>query len=98
MSHGADPKAASPSGVTPLHIACRHSHHRCAGLLINSGADVLAVDSRGRTVLMEAVKANSSACIRTLIGAAEALDPPMTDTLVRSRDSRGRSVLDIAVI
>jgi ankyrin repeat protein len=47
-------RAATPSGMTALHYAAQAGHFAVADILVRYHADVNALDSRGRTALMEA--------------------------------------------
>ena len=49
LDKGADAGAATPRGVTPLHLAAWDDTRDLAELLVSAGADPAAKDSRDRT-------------------------------------------------
>ncbi|XP_068164916.1 ankyrin repeat domain-containing protein 53 [Antennarius striatus] len=51
VEHGADVKAKTDSGVTPLHLAASEGLLSCAEILVQAGADVLTRDNTGLTPL-----------------------------------------------
>ncbi|KAB5581309.1 hypothetical protein PHYPO_G00174090 [Pangasianodon hypophthalmus] len=58
LSHGANPNMADVStGVTPLHDAAREGFLLTVQLLVRAGADVTALDSRGRSPAQHALQA-----------------------------------------
>ena len=63
---------------TPLMRAAMNGHIECMELLRQSGADEIAVDARGRTVLHIAVANNRLAAVKWLL---EAYPPPKPDLL-----------------
>lgn len=68
---------------TPLMRAAMNGHIECMKLLKQSGADEVAVDAKGRTVLHLAVASNRLAAVKWLI---ENYPPPRPD-LLRHRPS-----------
>ncbi|MCJ8730152.1 hypothetical protein PDJAM_G00180740 [Pangasius djambal] len=57
LSHGANPNMADVStGVTPLHDAAREGFLLTVQLLVRAGADVTALDSRGRSPAQHALQ------------------------------------------
>jgi len=46
----------TPNGVTPLHLAMQEGNIKCAELLIADGANILALDDKGRTPLQRFVE------------------------------------------
>ena len=63
---------------TPLMRAAMNGHIECMELLRQSGADEMAVDARGRTVLHIAVASNRLAVVKWLL---EIYPPPRPDQL-----------------
>jgi ankyrin repeat protein len=56
LDHGADPNIRDPSrDTTPLHFSLALGQIECAKLLKKKGADISALDPKGRTVLDAAV-------------------------------------------
>ena len=71
-----------------MHYAASHDHgSRCVPLLIESKANLEAVNKDGRTALIEAVLHDSLECAKVLLKAK-------ADT--EKQDGQGRTALDIA--
>ncbi len=91
LTHGADPNARDHHGHTPLHWTSYFDHPDMARLLVKYGAQVDAFRSdNGSTALAETVadKGNNIAMARALLDLGAD---------VNAVDSRGRSVLDLAL-
>jgi uncharacterized protein len=58
LDHGADPDQRRSDGTPVLAPAAWHGDHTAVDLLVQSGADINAIDARGRTALMYAVERN----------------------------------------
>jgi uncharacterized protein len=54
-------------GYTPLIVACGYERADVAAFLIESGAEINAVDSKGATALMAATRCSSSATLQLLL-------------------------------
>lgn len=65
LDAGAQPKAATPTGLTALHLAATDAAK--ARLLIEAGADINAVSPLGRTPLLLAAAATDSAAVVRLL-------------------------------
>jgi len=57
-----------PRGETALHVACRARHLQVIALLLERGADPLAIDDEGRTALDIARAANNEDAVSLLTG------------------------------
>ncbi len=83
IQYGADVNLASgPSKSTPLHMAARRGHVFMARVLLNSGADIEARDSKGETPLRRAVNCAQEPMVNFLVYAG-------ADTA--SRDKKGQT-------
>ncbi|KAM6949092.1 ankyrin repeat domain-containing protein 53 [Aplochiton taeniatus] len=51
LEKGADPKVATNTGLTPLHLAATEGLWECTQTLVLAGADMSATDNRGHTPL-----------------------------------------------
>jgi ankyrin repeat protein len=76
-------------GPYPLHWAANKGHISVIEALMNGGADVMAVDSRGRIPLMEAASAGHEECVKSLLTKTpelqvKALDRDGANALFRS--------------
>jgi ankyrin repeat protein len=68
ISHGADVNAKASSGNTPLLIACvTHGKYDAVKLLLDKGADALAVNNRKETALIRAALFSDTATISVLL-------------------------------
>ncbi len=76
-------------GTTPLHVAASYSGLNIVKTLVKYGADVLAVDDVGRTILHAAAQGGDAAVVRFLL-------TPCRD-LVNMTDNDGRTALYYAV-
>ncbi|MGV3614652.1 MAG: ankyrin repeat domain-containing protein [Fimbriimonas sp.] len=85
--HGANPNLPNDQGETPLHAAIKDLRNpwELTDLLLQSGADIDAVDHEGRTVLMNAVAARPPEEVQRFL----ALNPN-----VHARDNEGKTALD----
>ncbi|XP_062510650.1 transient receptor potential cation channel subfamily A member 1-like [Corticium candelabrum] len=77
-----------PSGQTPLHKAAIFNHTEMVKYLIDSGANINAVDKHGRTALLLAAQAGATECVRFLIS---------NGADVQVRDMGLRNVLHVAI-
>lgn len=85
LQHGADVKARTPDGQTALHLAALHYlSTQVAGALLNSSAEVDALDDLGRTPLMRAADAASLDLVELLLHH---------HADINARDKSGQSVL-----
>ena len=64
---GANPNHADHQGLAPLHFACAAGHAELAGVLLDNGADIDAVDGAGGTPLTHACDALSTTCVDLLL-------------------------------
>eukprot|EP01096_Ripella_sp_DP13-Kostka_P007183 TRINITY_DN260_c0_g1_i2.p1 TRINITY_DN260_c0_g1~~TRINITY_DN260_c0_g1_i2.p1 ORF type:complete len:259 (+),score=125.61 TRINITY_DN260_c0_g1_i2:196-972(+) len=74
LREGTDPNVRTPSGNTPLHLACLDGLVMYAEILINNGADIDAKNEDGETPLHWAVHGGSAETVRLLIEAGAVVD------------------------
>ena len=74
----------------PLHVASRCGNLDILELLLKHGANIYAVDAKGRTCLHCAVQSGHSTCLRFLLQIGG-------DQIIEERDQRGLNCLHIAV-
>jgi ankyrin repeat protein len=86
LAHGAEPSVADDYGQTVLHLLAARGEAKAVDRLIGAGAEVEALDQRGRSPLMFC---NSAAVARRLISAG---------ALTARRDSFGYTALDLALL
>lgn len=84
---GVNADAATESGSTSLHEAARHGHANAVRLLLDHGADVLAVDAAQRTALHAVGAGGHGLCVKALLDAGA--DP-------ESKDGNGATPLSLA--
>lgn len=97
LDGGADPNARSPTGLTPLHVACQaaipgYLDDVCVEALLRAGADPAAVESDGVTPAHFAAVAGSAASIQLLAEAGAPVDSATTgpaSTVTAIRDDTG---------
>ncbi len=88
LRHGADVNGRSGVGrMTPLHMAARRGTVAIAEVLLASGAEIEAKDTKGETPLRRAVNCCQEGVVRLLL--AHGADP-------LSPDRQGRTALDAA--
>lgn len=66
---------ADQKGRTPLLAAAEHGHINTINLLLEKGANFLAVDVKGRTALHEAAQNGHELCTSVLCGFVSLLLP-----------------------
>ena len=89
IAAGADVNAEGKYGVSPLHVAASYSGLNVVKTLVKYGADVLAVDDVGRTILHAGAQGGDAAVVHFLL-------TPCRD-LVNMTDKDGRTALYYAV-
>jgi ankyrin repeat protein len=67
LAHGGDVAHRNCNGESALHLACKHAHLDILTLLLDSKADINAVDVSGKTPLMLAVMASKHSAVQTLL-------------------------------
>ena len=80
---GADAKAASRTGVTPLYLACANGNAPMIRVLLDAGADANAPDPTGETPLMTASKVGNLDAVVLLLdrgAVVDAKDPEFQQT------------------
>ena len=77
LDHGADPNQRDNKGETALHKAAKVGNADNVRLLIQRGADPLAVNHGGRTPLLTAMVESSNATLDGTAAVAEVLLPAM---------------------
>ncbi|KAG5186246.1 hypothetical protein JKP88DRAFT_309662 [Tribonema minus] len=92
LRHGADVDAvaAGDGGVTALHAAAASrglGRDAAVAALVEAGANLAALDDRGRTPLLAAAEIGAAVTAKALVAAGAELE---------ARDSQGRSALYIA--
>ena len=73
----------------PLHVASRCGNLEILELLLKHGANICALDAKGRTCLHCAVQSGHTLCLRYLLQMGG-------DELIEERDNRGLNCLHIA--
>lgn len=93
IAHGANPnqKCKAHKNGTPLHLACAWNRLRVSRELVNSGADVNAVDLAGRSPLFFAVMYGHKQIIKLLIDHGAVVDLDKKDT------EENKTILDLAI-
>lgn len=74
LDRGADVRAKSNGGQTPLHIAVNHHHPEVVHLLLRSGAETDATDGYGQTPLHRAIVLNQEECFDLLLEYRTGID------------------------
>ena len=74
----------------PLHVASRCGNLEIVELLVKHGANISAVDAKGRTCLHCAVQSGHNSCLRFLLQTG-------CQEIIEERDHRGLNCLHIAV-
>jgi hypothetical protein len=70
LSRGVDPNARVQGGITPLMLTVEGQNGpEIASRLLAAGASVNAVDSEGKTTLMDAIAAHKTSLVRLLLDA-----------------------------
>jgi ankyrin repeat protein len=88
LSRGANPRSASRSGLTPLHVAAQHDFQEGAAALIAAGAEVNARDQVDATPLHWAVINNAMATAGLLLaGHANPNLPLSQKAAVQTRET-----------
>jgi ankyrin repeat protein len=80
-------------GNTPLHIACLHNHPKVVNVLVTKGADILAVDYRGRTCFHLAAILGHTTIVDSLFTYSVRKEPSLID----KRDPSGMTALHLSV-
>jgi len=57
----------SPTGRRPLHLLCEKGQHETVALVLDMGAEIKAVDNRGKTALHYAAKSGNNAVVQLLL-------------------------------
>eukprot|EP00756_Hemistasia_phaeocysticola_P016465 Hpha_TRINITY_DN15478_c3_g4::TRINITY_DN15478_c3_g4_i1::g.174224::m.174224 len=57
----------SPTGRRPLHLVCERGHYEAVTLLLDMGAEMRAVDNKGKTILHYAAKSGNNAVVADLL-------------------------------
>ncbi|ULQ59519.1 ankyrin repeat domain-containing protein [Brucepastera parasyntrophica] len=86
-------KSSDGAGNTPLHLAAEWQLNSVVSLIVEKGGDLNARNSNGETPLFNAVKADSSATVRTLLSqntAERAAD-------INARDFLGNTALHACI-
>ncbi len=88
---GADPRAATTTGVTALHFASATGWGPAVQALVDAGADVNAADAaQGQTPLMFAAASGRAEAIRILVGAGATVDQPTLVVDIPEREKNDR--------
>lgn len=82
-------QAAAAAATTPLHVCARMGNLKILEILLQSGADVNAVDGEGRTALHYGVQNGREEIVRALLGHS-------ADASIL--DNHGMSVMHVAVV
>jgi ankyrin repeat protein len=67
LEEGVNPDAINKEGLTPLMLTTKHDDVNMANLLIKYGADINAVDTEGKSVLMHAIINNAKKVLGLLL-------------------------------
>lgn len=94
VASGADVKARTAAGVTPLHIASARGDEDLGAFLVSKGADVKAADSRGVTPLHFAAASGAAGLADLLIAGGADVNPvtPVAEPSETSAATRDRGV------
>lgn len=100
---GADPNERDPDGLTPLMVASGYGEPQIVELLLDAGADVLAVEPRmGATALHKAAQSGDAAAIALLLDRGAFIDQqspilgntPLIDAVLYKNEAAVRTLLD----
>ena len=89
IEHGADVKAKSPNGDTPLHTAADRGDMEIAELLVACGADVNAKIIGGTTPLHKAAWGGGEAMVKFLLSKGAEADAKRTDGVTPLLEAAG---------
>ena len=82
---------------TPLHSAAEFNQPKIITLLLNAGADVMALEDKSRTALFWAAERNHTECMKVLIAHADQ-HPGLKQRLINHRSDWGRTALQEAIM
>ena len=75
----ADVNAATPEGVTPLHLAAKNGHEKICGVLLEAGARLDVKTADGRSPLILALRHHpTNAALLALLSGRGTTQPPGT--------------------
>ena len=81
---GAEAGAATPRGITPLHLAAKHGRENTAKILLDNGADAKAKDKKFLTADYEAAKAKHPRVVELILGPKDERKTPAPKKKQRS--------------
>jgi ankyrin repeat protein len=74
LDQGADPKAPTRLGITPLSLATANGDAKLIRALVAAGADPNSLDAASETMLMVAVRSGEAEAVATLLELGAAVD------------------------